>query len=312
MKHTLTLVAATLALLAAPLAVTAQAENPQIHTASWNEANARFDAMQAELISLRSELAGIQKGGKGGKDEMYCCTGSAGPFIGYETVYLKPFFTEEIDRGNATPSYNYETTFRFIMGYRNECGLGIRARYWDADFDSDPVPVTFNGARTPFQLKFKTLDLEATQLLDLGLVELDLFGGARYAKASHRDGFLRDGLTFEGVGPTVGMEAVIPIGYGALALVGNARGSLIYGDSTIVGAGGTTLTRGDDDFTQMFETQIGVEYNRCTSNGGLLTSRAVVEAQSWGSAVEDPASFLIGDDDDTGLVGVAFRLMYQR
>ena len=273
---------------------------------------ASYDSMQDmvdRIESLEASLASYNAGGgdagygKGGGCGCDCyCADACGIFAGVELVYAKPHFEDEVDDSSLESGYDYEISARYYGGVRNENGFGGRLRYWRWDHRSDGD----NNFEDPFRLDVQTIDADVTQMICLGPINLNAFGGARYSRILHKDDD-HDGATFEGWGPTIGVDALIPINCTNLALVGNFRYSALFGHSRF-----DRSSRGDDDFVNNFETQLGIQYSRCMGHG-TLNLRFLVEAQTFSNGTDDP-SVLLDDtgstDEDLGFVGGVVGIEY--
>jgi hypothetical protein len=240
------------------------------------------------------------------------------------------------------PSYGFQATPRFFVGWRNDEGLGIRGRYWLLNCSSDVLLNEVGNTDQFFSqsLNMQALDLEMTQLTCLGGFEIELGGGARY-------GHVRTGTTadirpgvytptqfisnFDGFGPTAAINIRRPMGLGNWALVGSGRGSLLFGQTNFtqqfVPNGGSTVPINTGkvpfDFVPVFETQIGLERN-WWGEYGRFAVRGSLEAQWWGNAgsspaknptgqgvSNDPYSILHHTDQDIGLIGAALSFVYE-
>lgn len=80
---------------------------------------------------------------------------------------------------------------------------------------------------------------------------------------------------FEGVGPTFSLEASHDFGCRGLYVLGNFRGSLLFGQVDLDGA-----LDAHDDLTTVLENQLGIGW-RCDTAAGELEVRAVWESQFW-------------------------------
>jgi hypothetical protein len=315
----------------------AQAVDPVVvEQASTLNISTQFASMQAELESLRAQVQEISYGGGGngkvacdtcGGCDCYCDVGCGGVYAGVELALLKPHFEEgsAINDVNGPqtqddPRFNYEATPRFWLGYRNCEGFGIRARYWQ--FDHDALLVEGPNDTDFYALEMETLDVEATQLVCWGPLQMNFAAGARYARTEALDADTDTGVvddfyrgTFEGWGPTLALEFRRPLGCGPFAFVGNARGSLLYGNARHVVVEDTDefIDKHNDTIAHILESQVGVEYRRCLGNG-TLSARAVMEGQMWVNGVDVP---LIGGDavrvdNNAGLFGATFGVEYAR
>ena len=163
--------------------------------------------------------------------------------------------------------YDREIAPRLWFGYTGASGAGFRARYWEFDHDTDIVSLTGAAGDLLFaevfaantslmrnafagpgetltaqhSLELRTIDVEATSQHYIDNATLLLSFGARYARmdqffrAEALAGGVQDELvehkhSFEGWGPTLGMELTRPFGSRGLAFYANARGSVLFGD----------------------------------------------------------------------------------
>ena len=178
--------------------------------------------------------------------------------VGYESVIVRPFFQANDVITNLTTgsySWDYQYTPRVWLGYVGATGLGARARYWQFDHTSEGASrdIDQGGGNTltiasTNRLRVYTIDLELTQRSVWGRFLFNFAAGGRYAEFGTAlnanlsapgltgTGFL--GLNFAGGGPTLAVEAWRPL-FGGLALYGNGRASLLYGNSTATFASNT-------------------------------------------------------------------------
>lgn len=310
--------------IAVSLANSAQA-NDTIRFTNWSQANAQFSSLEAELVSLRARLdeaeaavgcglvedcGGCTSCGQRGGCNCYCdvCCGWYG---GVELVIVKPYFEDGIDfEGNdpQEPAFGHNVTPRFFVGYQNCDGLGARFRGWWFDHTTDEVDDLV------YSLDVMALDFEATQLVCWGPMQATFSGGLRYGEVGFAgnefNGETVGRTLFHGTGPTVATEARIPIRCGRLALIGNLRGSLLFGETAFDNDEDVTLD--DDTLNGVLESQIGLEYARTMSNGGTCALRALMEGQLWMGAGEDPSSALstTSVDEDLGFYGATVSFIY--
>jgi len=327
----------------------AEAGSSNVEQVSTMNVSTRFASMEAELESLRAQVQQVSFGGGGDKGcydcgatgcNCYCDIGCGGVYAGVELALLKPHFDTGIENdieadGFVDPnnaSFDYEATPRFYAGYRNCDGLGIRARYWTFDqavtLENPDGPGNFfiNG------IDATSVDLEVTQLVCWGPLQMNFAGGVRYGKFEHNGAEIDDEdidifhNDFEGWGPTLAMEGRRPIGCSGLALVGNVRSSLLFGESKTAevndGDVDNPLANADldvyeDDMSLGLESQIGVEYSRCLGNG-VFKVRALLEGQYWGAVSQVEVADNPGDDNEedqqngVGFVGATFGVEYSR
>lgn len=281
---------------------------------------ARLDQLERTVARQQRELAAFQTAGytteigyttasgfTTGIDD--CCyeTGSCrgGAYAAVELTFLRPYLSGDglaiLIPAPGPGGIQGEYTFapRFIIGYEGANGLGVRVRYWffDQDFALDGVAPTFG-------VDMDALDLEATTRTEFGEWDLQFAGGARYG----REEMSYNGLLarFEGVGLTVAAEVTRPIYSGNWSLLGNFRGSLLYGDildtGLILGAGTFTT---DDEMMQIWELQLGVQYAREMS-AGQVAVQFLWETQHWENA------WLSAWMSDLGFSGPTLKVEFRR
>ena len=200
------------------------------------------------------------------------------------------------------------------------------------------VPGETFAARS--DLRLSVWDLEATKELKACGCDLTLAGGVRYAfmKQAYNvvdlgpTGTVRSSIysdhNFNGAGPTLALDARAPIGCGGLALYGNARGSILFGDSkhralSNSNVGTEVQVRGLDDSERdtgcvlgVAELEVGVQYTRCMGRA-QLTGQFGLLGQLWiggGNATDNTGANVFGfvgpstTDSNFGLIGMAFRV----
>jgi hypothetical protein len=292
----------------------------------------RLDALESEVASLRAARAcsvpaecATAPGGCG-------ACGMDGLYAGYSFLFAKPHFKESFqttvfDGSGAMAmlpfSYDYDLTPRAWLGYTREDGLGVRTRYWQYDHAADPFqssPYTVAAAQVVTvifpatimaippgdvlnvhdELETHTLDLEATQEINLSGFTLVASGGIRYAmmrqstNATVTDaGVVEQSLAwqrlFEGVGPVVAVEVERPVGNCGLAFIGSFRGALLYGDKNLDRVAINALDEGIPVATMhdakevlgIGEIELGVQWTRRLPFGRNLFVRGTYEGQLW-------------------------------
>lgn len=307
-RFTMALAIALGATLLGGNAATAQQTRFATHS-SVQEMMDRIESLEASLASYETVSDFEYGGGKGGISKCGSCGGcdcscndGCAFYVGAEAVYAKPFFEDEVEPNDGEATYDYEISSRFYFGGRNENGTGLRTRWWQWDHASTEG----DASNDPFELRVHAVDLDATQTVCWGPVNAMFFGGARYGYVRHHenDG---EGSTFEGIGPTVGVDLNIPIRCTNLAMIGNFRYSALFGESRF-----TDADTGEDDFVGNIETQIGVQYSKCCSRG-TMNIRAVIEAQQWEDAADDPTDSLdstSNTDEDLAFLGFGLGLEF--
>lgn len=295
---------------------TAAARGEELNYGTMNDANfaSRVDALEAELASLRSNLGSGYCGSNANNCNSGCGCSQAGVIAGLEMVLLTPHTGALQIPGvaNITPGYGVQASPRLWLGYRNDAGLGVRARYWTFDADAGPSTV---GAVS--NLHMEALDLEVTQTEQLMNWNFDLSFGVRWAQDRNTlagPPVVVGQQNFEGAGGTIALGAWRQLGHSNLSLFANTRASLLYGnnDYTLAAALPPPVGvqaagfRSADEVVSIYELQIGVEWSRYTETGSRWYARTALECQAWN--IPSPALGLL--DDTTGLVGVAFAIGY--
>lgn len=233
-------------------------------------------------------------------------------------------FYDGVDFDTVQTDGNFEDQLkggvRFILGNEGCCGFGTQVRYFTYENNSEYRGLWDAGAGTiPLigdnEIDVDALDVEVTQRGSFSSWDIVATGGLRYGRVeiSQFDGFFdaipalvfggSTGVEFEGVGPTFSLNAQRPMGYG-VSLFGRARTALLFGDIDVTpgfrSGGSFTI---EDEFTQVWEFQFGLNYERnlgnATAFGGVFW-----EAQRW-----DSDSNFLGDLGLHGL-GLSAGLRY--
>jgi hypothetical protein len=242
-----------------------------------------------------------------------CGITCGGWFGGVDAVIAKPHFEDGRDVDDDEPQFEYVASPRFWLGYQNCEGFGVRSRYWSYRQESSFGDLDGPDGGTTL-LRLQSLDVDITQQVCLGPVAANLFGGLKYAKYDHceRERTIPEySQGFEGLGPTLGLEASLPIYNSGFELLAGCRYSHLFGETA-------TFDDGDpyeptpDDHGSIFETQLGVQYQCHVGCGGLLAVRALVESQNWAALAEGPQDIGGSGDDDMGLLGFVFGVEYLR
>lgn len=268
------------------------------------ELKSRIDQLEAELSSLRSVVT---------PKKSSCCQSSCcrqGGFVGgFELAVLNPHLGNVFIPGVGTigPNFDTEASPRLWAGYVNGEGFGGRIRYWQ--FDHPGNAGVLGGT---FGLEIHALDFEVTQTARWCKLDLNFFGGVRYASSDLSLGVDGIGrvldLEYDGAGPTVGMEVRRRLSrFPNLAVVGNARFSYLFGETDGTFNLGPIIQNaqfgfGDQTMT-VLEAQVGTEYRRPIGNGGSLFARVMLEAQEW----ESGALFGVFGPD-FGFIGPTFSI----
>ncbi len=233
---------------------------------------------------------------------------------------------------NLTPGFDPEVSPRVWLGYQTCNGLAFKVRFWKFDQEVSGTE-TFDSSDYDLGvgLEAETLDFELSQTGSFCNWEVEVAGGIRWAQLEDSLSIAEDSVStpdslavirdFHGMGPTVALAARRPIGCGGLALIGNMRLSLLYGDTTVAleedglidsmldldgdldWLDGLALEV-DDHLVQIYEIQLGVEWTKCTRSGAKLYARAVLEAQTWQAPLIVDSTF--------GFVGPSFAFGIER
>ena len=214
---------------------------------------------------------------------------------------------------------DYGVGSRLIIGYDGPYGFGVRGRYWNFDQGASL------GGGTGGSIKMDVLDLEAVLRGSVGCWELETSGGIRYANMqmdAQGVPFIPAPVNirgaFEGAGLTAAFGGSRPINDTGLSLVGNLRGSLLYGDTTTpfttavpAPVPNPTPNNINNDMTSVWEIQLGAEWTRCVGNYELVAS-ALWEAQIWqNTSLSNPLTASgsgLGFGSDLGFTGPTFGL----
>ena len=268
------------------------------------------------------------------------CRCSPSGFVGgAEAVFLQRYYHNNLAVQNRTDDqqfiYDFQVSPRFWLGYENEDGLGVRARYWGYDETSSVSSAGGNviitginyfigvGAPVSDRLRAFTLDGEVTQKTCLGSWQVEFGGGLRGLSMYQDTRMVSDvdlpvysvgsiNSEFDGAGPTLSIEAKRPIGCNGFALLGNARGSYLFGSRTRIEAtdviGNTNASSRHfesrhTDTLSIGEIQLGIEWSRCLGNGSHLAIQGLWEGQLWTGAGGP-----WGSQDDLGLMGFALSV----
>src|SRR5262249_30022274 len=141
-------------------------------------------------------------------------------------------------------------------------------------------------------LNVQEVDIEATQEACFCAWLFEMSGGVRLVHTDMRsDITINDGITidvfnhhhqFDGVGPTLAIEAAGPIMGSNFALFGNGRCSLVFGntdsDTTILDEMGAPVhfDTNTDDMLAIWELQVGVQWSCCCHHGSRLFIRGAL------------------------------------
>ena len=198
---------------------------------------------------------------------------------------------------------DFDAGIRYHLAYRTSQGLGIRGRYWSYN-NSVNFAVPF--APAVMSINAEAADLELTQLGHLGSWKLESAAGIRYGKFGYNSpiegAFGVGAVNFQGFGPTLAVNTFRPLGQTGFSLVGNLRGSLLFGDisnaSMLFSMPAGTIK---GEVAQAVESQLGGAWGKTFTNNRQLQIRLVWETQYWmNDTLADDA---MGIGSNLGLMG---------
>ncbi|MCC9600306.1 hypothetical protein LOC67_07010 [Stieleria sp. JC731] len=266
-----------------------------------------------------------------------CDTSQKGIYGKGELVFVAPFQTnatgiiaqndpiiEHLDF-----DWKMQDSYRVEVGYLGGTdGFGWRARYWQFDnstsFDVDANVglvqdegalmwsstndgdtiiglVDVDTATLTQSIEADVFDLELQRQL---AKPLKISGGVRYAKiaqgylAETDSGIAIGDIEFEGVGPTLASELVMPVRNSGFSVFCNGRGSLLFGNqnfrATDDDGDEVLLIESDSHLASSIELQLGGEF-RCAQG---LYFRTGLESQFWSNVGSPNPSAIYLDDSD--------------
>ena len=232
-----------------------------------------------------------------------------GFYAAFEYVSVTPYASSNTYLFGQSDSVNYDFdldsvgTQRYIVGYRSTpCNLGFRARFWHYDeqfaaggfFDNDAQAFVFNNVGiddvdsgnnvvATSEMEIDVLDLEVTKSVGKNTV---IAFGIRNAEFDQRftavniavdDSNLTSETDFQGIGPTIAIETAHGI-TPCLFVYGGLRGSLLFGDKSLVASDGTenAVTLNSEGLASSLDAELGVRYHL-----GCFNVNAGLEAQYW-------------------------------
>jgi hypothetical protein len=242
------------------------------------------------------------------------------PYFSRNTAYSE-FNDNDIDGVVTNRGFNWDLEYspRLELGYLDCDGMGWRARYWHFEHSSgirrqfDGNDVTARPIDDPeiginisdgtldavHGINLQVLDLEAmkqskdcegslTGSFGLRYVRMDQQYTARDIDPASGDlnGFVNLRHNFEGIGPTVSVEALRRFNCSNWGAYVNLRTSILYGEADLVGhadrdpsdpeVDSVTASRNEQDLIPVGEMQIGLDYTR-----GDWFVRVGLESQYW-------------------------------
>ena len=178
---------------------------------------------------------------------------------------------------------DYQTGMRYILGCRNDSGVGIRGRFWQYDHSFVYVP-PFEPA--VFGIRMDVADTEITLDQRLRHWDMQISGGLRYGRLEYSNEtptlFGVGTATFEGVGPTFALNGRRAISNTGFSIFGNVRGSVLVGDirnaALLPFMPAVTL---EDEVMTVAENQLGVAWTHDVNQFVQLDIKTAWETQYW-------------------------------
>lgn len=211
----------------------------------------------------------------------------SGLFGSIEVTFLKPRISGvQPAFGSGTGRMldaEHETALRYVLGYKGESGLGLRARYWSFDHVADFVAPY---APAHLGINVQSADTEIVSTQNSQGTRFEFAAGVRYGKLEYfNDGvtfFGAGGVTFEGVGPTIAIDIRREVADTGLTLFGNLRGAALVGDisnnSLLLNIPAGNIS---DEWMTVLENQLGVSWRTDVFRETTLILQAAWETQHW-------------------------------
>ena len=178
---------------------------------------------------------------------------------------------------------DYQTGMRYILGYRNDSGVGVRGRFWQYDHSFVYLP-PFEPA--VFGIRMDVADTEITLDQRLRHWDMQVSGGIRYGRLEYSNEtptlFGVGTATFEGVGPTFSLNGRRAISNTGFSFFGNVRGSVLVGDirnSALLPF--MPAVRLEDEIMTVAENQLGVAWTHDVNQFVQLDIKTAWETQYW-------------------------------
>ncbi len=220
--------------------------------------------------------------------------GTGGLFGSIEITFLQPAISGAQSVFGSGTGRSLETSYqsgvRYVLGYVNDSGLGVRAQYWSFDNGSSYAPPY---APAVFGIRVQAADTEVTVAQRMRHMDLEVSAGLRYGKLEYTNPPLTlygpGSTSFEGFGPTASLTGRRALGNSGFSLFSSVRGSLMIGDirtgSLLLNIPAGSI---EDEVMTVFENQLGVAWKHQLPNHMLLEVRTAWETQYWvNSTLED-------------------------
>ena len=178
---------------------------------------------------------------------------------------------------------DYQTGMRYVLGYRNDSGVGVRGRFWQYDHSFVYLP-PFEPA--VFGNRMDVADTEITLDQRLRHWDMQVSAGLRYGRLEYSNEtptlFGVGTATFEGVGPTFALNGRRAIGNSGFSFFGNVRGAILIGDirnSALLPF--MPAVRLEDEIMTVAENQLGVAWTHDLNKFVQLDVKTAWETQYW-------------------------------
>ncbi len=233
--------------------------------------------------------------------------------------------------------YDYEASPRIWAGYRNPDGVGVRATYWNFDATGNGAANTSDGFNiygahaitiifpanifaaapgstltTQDQLETEITNLYGTYDTNLNDIEVSVGAGLRYARlrqslsatvsGSGPAASLNWTREYDGLGPSITLDAKKQLGETRFSAVAAGGGSLLFGtksiNRTVIGdqspqpASPFLRLNDADEVVGIGELSLGLEWATTTRRGSQLSVRGTYESQLWAEAGAPTLGFL--------------------
>jgi hypothetical protein len=232
--------------------------------------------------------------------------------------------------------FDYSFAPRLNAGFESEQGPGIEFEYWYFNDRSNAARMTSNGATVgqtsvyllgperwtrlnavaagetlavEHVLKAQSFDAVAFKELEFKISRLNGFLGLHYATLSHQlEARVTDAASalvgqltalseFEGVGPTIGIEYLRPVGHTKLEMLGGIKISILFGerDQLVQNSANLDFNRFEaDELLSGLDGHLGVQYMHHLTEHRTVFARTSLEAQHWiggGTATDITSDF---------------------
>lgn len=178
---------------------------------------------------------------------------------------------------------DFQTGMRYVLGYRNDSGVGVRGRFWQYDHSFVYLP-PFEPA--VFGIRMDVADTEITLDQRLRHWDMQVAAGLRYGRLEYSNEtptlFGVGTATFEGVGPTFALSGRRTISNSGFSFFGNVRGSVLIGDirnSALLPF--MPAVRLEDEIMTVAENQLGVAWTHDLNRFVQLDVKTAWETQYW-------------------------------